>query len=388
MLRSAHILQLCVLALLGIGVLMVRSAGMRVGVEGGGSGIAGILGSRTTIYALLAAAACLAMSRLDLRGVYATRGWRNPLPWAMAVAVGLCALTLVPGVGRSVNGASRWLQVGPVSFQPSELVKWMMVITLAWWCARRRGVMGRFGWGLMPAIVVLGVGCGVVVVEDLGTAVLIAAVGACVLLAGGARWWQLGGLGFAAAAGFAALIYRSPYRWQRLTAFMDPWADPAGSGYHPIQSMVAIAQGGLAGRGLGNGLQKFGYLPEDTTDFIFAIICEELGVAGAAAVVMLYLVLLWVGLGVVKRSRDGFSRLVGLGVLLTLGLQAAINLAVVAVVVPTKGIALPLVSSGGTGWVMTAAALGLVAAIDNANALEEQGVSLMDANAALPVGSG
>ena len=136
--------------------------------------------------------------------------------------------------------------------------------------------------------------------------------------------------------------------------------------------MLAIAQGGLFGGGLGNGIQKFGYLPEDTTDFIFAIICEELGIMGAALIVVLYLVLLWIGLSIVKDCKDTFSRLVGLGVLLTVGLQALINIAVVTVVVPTKGIALPLISAGGTGWIMTAFAIGLVAALDNANRMGEE----------------
>ncbi|MFW6033482.1 MAG: FtsW/RodA/SpoVE family cell cycle protein, partial [Phycisphaeraceae bacterium] len=162
----------------------------------------------------------------------------------------------------------------------------------------------------------------------------------------------------------------------RLTAFRDPWADPAGAGYHAIQSMVTIAQGGLTGRGVGNGIQKFGYVPEDTTDFIFSIVCEELGLAGAGLVVGLYLVILWVGLGIVRDCRDTFARLVGLGVLLTVGLQVTVNVAVVTVVVPTKGIALPLVSSGGTGWVLTAFALGLLASLDNARELGIDGDEL------------
>jgi cell division protein FtsW len=158
----------------------------------------------------------------------------------------------------------------------------------------------------------------------------------------------------------------------RLTAFVDPWADPRGIGYHPIQSMLAIAMGGLSGRGLGNGIQKFGYLPEDTTDFIFAIICEELGLGGAALVVALYMAILWIGLGILRDCRDTFSRLVGIGVLMTIGLQALINMAVVTVVVPTKGIALPLISAGGTGWILTAAAAGLLAALDAANHLQDE----------------
>ncbi len=167
-------------------------------------------------------------------------------------------------------------------------------------------------------------------------------------------------------------MLHSPYRLERLTAFLDPWAEIKNSGYHAIQSMLAFAHGGLTGVGLGEGVQKFGYLPEDTTDFIFAIICEELGIAGAALVVGLYLALLWTGLGILRGCRDTYGRLVALGIILTIGIQAAINIAVVTVTVPTKGIALPLVSAGGTGWVLTAFSVGLLAALDNANYYERE----------------
>jgi cell division protein FtsW len=197
-------------------------------------------------------------------------------------------------------------------------------------------------------------------------------------LAGGAKLWHL--LTFVPPAGAVcvAAIVQSPYRMQRLTTFLHPWRDPQGAGYHPIQSMLAFAEGGVTGSGLGGSVQKF-YLPEDTTDFLFPVIAEELGLAGAATIVALFLVILWVGFGVIKDCRDTFSRLLGVGVLLMLGTQAAMNIAVTTVVVPTKGIALPLVSAGGTGWVMTAAAIGLVAALDNANYLE---ATILDANEA------
>ena len=380
--RSSHILQLAVVALLGLAVLMVNSAGARVGAgEGLGDvglvgGLTGILTSRAVIYAVLAVGVMLVASRINIRQLFAVRGWTNPLAVIVAGALVLAALTLVPGMGKSVNGASRWLYLGPkswgLSFQPSEMVKWVMVLAIAWWCARRRGLMHRFRYGLFPPMVLLGIACLIVVVEDLGTAALIGLVAVCMLIAGGARLKHLAWVVPIGLIGLVAAMLHSPYRIRRLTAFLDPWADPAGSGYHPIQSMLAVSQGGLTGRGLGNGIQKFGYLPEDTTDFIFAVICEELGIMGAAVVVTLFLVILWIGLGIVKDCKDTFGRLVGLGVLLTVGLQASINIAVVVAVVPTKGIALPLVSSGGTGWIMTAFALGLVAALDNANYLEAE----------------
>ncbi|GAB4196244.1 MAG: stage V sporulation protein E [Phycisphaeraceae bacterium] len=381
MLRSSHILQLAVVALLGLAVLMVNSAGARVGAEslhdaGLAPGVLDVLTGRATIYAVLAVAVMLLASRINVRQLFAVRGWTNPLSVVVVGALVLAALTLVPGMGRSVNGASRWLYLGPrswgLSFQPSELVKWVMVIAIAWWCARRRGLMHRFRYGLVPPILLIALACVIVVIEDLGTAALIGLVACCMLIAGGARIRHLLMVVPIGMVGLIAALLHSPYRIRRLTAFLDPWADPAGSGYHPIQSMLAVSQGGLAGRGLGNGIQKFGYLPEDTTDFIFAVICEELGFMGAVLVVSLFLVILWVGLEIVKDCKDTFGRLVGLGVLLTIGLQAAINIAVVVAVVPTKGIALPLVSAGGTGWIMTAFALGLVAALDNANYLEQE----------------
>ena len=388
MLRAAHIIQLAAVALLGLGVVMVHSAGANVGQMGTDADgwLAGMLApvmSRQGVYALLAIGVMLAASRVDVRQLFRARGLTNPLWMVVLLSLGAVALTFVPGVGREVNGAVRWLPLGPrdwgLTFQPSELVKWVLIVAVAWWCARRRGVMHRFWHGLVPPLVLLAAACGLVVVEDLGTAALIGGVGTVMLIAGGARIWQMALFIPPALAGMVAAIIYEPYRVQRLLAFLDPWKDMDGAGYHPIQSMLALAHGGLTGAGLGHGVQKFGYVPEDTTDFIFAIICEEMGFAGAALVIALYLTILWTGLGILRDCRDVYGRLVALGVMLTIGLQATINLAVVTVMLPTKGIALPLVSAGGTGWVLTAFSLGLLAALDNANALErENGDAPMD----------
>ncbi|MEM1108330.1 MAG: putative peptidoglycan glycosyltransferase FtsW [Planctomycetota bacterium] len=380
--RPAHILMACVLALLGIGVVMVHSAGLSVAAadidattfepDVGVSGVLAPLFNRNLFYALLAVGAMLLGSRVDLQGIFRSRGWWNPVWFALLISLGLCGLTLVPGFGKEVNGASRWLVIGPagsgISFQPSELLKWTLVVGVAWYCARRRGVMHRFWWGLVPGLVLVGLACGLVVIEDLGTAALIGTVAVGVLIAGGARVWQLALMLPLAAGGLVAAILHSPYRIKRLTAFMDPWADHQGTGYHPIQSMLAFAQGGVEGSGLGQSIQKY-YIPEDTTDFVFPILAEELGFGGAVLVVGLFITILWVGMGIAKDTDSMFGRLVAIGVLLTVGLQAVINIAVVTVVVPTKGIALPLISAGGTGWIITAFAIGLVASLDNAKVM-------------------
>lgn len=372
MATPGQLLQWIVVSLLGVAVVMVHSAGMTV--DGQPLAADALLWDRPTFYALIAVGVMFVAGYVDVRRLADPRPLRNPILWLIVGSTVLCALVLVPGIGRSVNGASRWLYLGPaswgLSFQPSELAKWAVVAGIAWWGARRAGGMANFSTGLLPALAVLGLICALIIVEDLGTAVLIGAVGLIMLWATGARWWHLAMLAPPGIAAVAGLIFTSPYRIRRLTAFLEPWADPLGMGYHPIQSLTAIAGGNLTGRGLGNGLQKFGYLPEDTTDFLFAIICEELGVAGAALVIGMYLALLWVGLGIIRDSRHTFARLLGLGILAMIGLQAAINLAVVTVVVPTKGIALPLLSYGGTGWIACAGAIGLLVAIDRLNRLE------------------
>ena len=382
--RPAHLLIACAVALLGLGVVMVQSAGMDVtrgpGLEVSAAdptwwGLMGQFVNKNLVCAGLAVGAMLAGARVDLMGIFRSRSWISPVWVAMVLALVLCGLTMVPGMGRSANGASRWLTLGPpgvgLSFQPSELMKWTLIIALAWYCTRRRGVMGRFWWGLLPGLLLTAVAAGIVVIEDLGTGSLIAAGAVVVLIAGGAKLWHLGLMVPAAVGGLVFAIVQEPYRVRRLTAFMDPWADAQGTGYHPIQSMLAFAQGGVGGSGLGGSVQKY-FIPEDTTDFLFPILSEELGFGGAALVIGLFVAMLWIGLGIVRDTEDLFGRLVGVGVLFTVGMQAVINIAVVTVVVPTKGIALPFVSMGGTGWVFTGFALGLVASLDNATAMKAE----------------
>lgn len=359
-------MQWSVITLLGLAVLMVNSASMTVGRMT--VTWHQLLAGRPTLYAVIAIVVMMGVGRIDLRKVYAARGFTNPIPWLLLIAVALCVVALIPKFSAEINGSRRWLFLGPrklgLTFQPSELAKWTMVLAVSWWCARRAGVMQRFNAGLLPMLVLIAVVCGLIVKEDLGTTALISAVAMGLLIAGGAKLWQLGLLLPVGLAGLGAMIFYSPYRVQRLLTFMDPYADPRKYGYQPIQMMAAIAEGN---RGLGNGIAKMGYLPADTTDAIFAIVVEELGVGGAALVMVLFLILLWTAFGVVRDCKWVFGKMVGLGVILTLGLQAVMNIAVVTVVVPTKGIALPFLSSGGTGWVMCAAAMGLLVALDRIN---------------------
>jgi cell division protein FtsW len=361
--RAGQGLILIVIALLTFGVIMVNSAGLTVDAEQAIE-LKRVLFGRLSLLALLAIGMLLIGSRVPVNWFYLARGARSPVPWLVVGSVVLLLAVHLPIIGREVNGARRWVNLGAFSFQPSEVAKWGILIVLAWHCARRSAAMGRLLTGFVPPMLLVAAVCVLIATEDLGTAALIGAVSVAMLIAGGARLWHAALLLPLFGVGFTAAVIQSPYRLDRVRAFIDPYQDPQGIGYHMLQSMAAVCGGGLAGRGLGNSVQKFGYLPEDTTDFIFAIICEEFGIAGAAVIITLYVALLVLGFSIVRRAAHPFQRLLGLGVLLTIGLQALINIAVVTGVAPTKGIALPLLSSGGTGWLLTAFSVGLLVSMD------------------------
>ncbi len=296
------------------------------------------------------------------------RGLWQPAVFAFLLTLACLVVVLIPGVGTEHRGVRRWLDLGlrgyGLSFQPSEMAKLAMVLFLAAWFGRVRTDPRRLLRGLGPALVVIGLCVGLVGVEDFGTAALLATVAGLILLVAGARIWHLLMLSGAGAAALAGLLYVQPYRIKRITDFLtDPWADPTGKGYQAVQSLCAIGSGGWFGKGLGAGMQKYGYLPESRTDFIFGIICEELGLIGGLLVIALFLALMWNGRQAMAGAADTFGRLLAFGVTVTIGLQAAMNVAVATVSVPTKGIALPLVSSGGSGMLFLAASLGLLASV-------------------------
>ncbi|MEM1423773.1 MAG: putative peptidoglycan glycosyltransferase FtsW, partial [Planctomycetota bacterium] len=375
------------------GVVMVASAGMTIG-SGEPVTISSIILSRATAYAAIAFGLLLLVGQLPLRRFCRPGLWQGLIPLLYPISLVCLLLVYVPGVGRTVKGAARWVDLPGVAigFQPSEVAKWCTILVMAWWGVRKGASLRRFTTGLLPPLIALGIVSAIVTLEDLGTGVLIACAGTAVLVAAGARVWQLALLAPIGVAGVALALLVEPYRLRRLDAFTNPFEDPQGAGYHIIQSLVAISNGDVFGRGLGFGLQKFGYLPEDRTDFLFAIICEELGIAGAIGVMGMYALLLCSGLVIVARTRLRLLQLAGVGVLATVGGQTLMNLFVVTGLAPTKGIALPLLSAGGTGWMLTAASLGLLIAMDReTNATERfevliEGVTPDDALADRPAG--
>lgn len=289
--------------------------------------------------------------------------------WQPTLLLTLCtlallSLVLIPGIGEMRNGARRWLPLGPSSvglgFQPSEIAKIAVVLFLAAFCERFSHRISSFWTGYLPALTFLAVVAALVGIEDFGTAALLALVGICILIAAGARWWHLVLTSLPAIAGVAYLLFMKEHRLKRVWTFLDPEADAQGAGYQQVQSLLTIASGGWWGRGLGAGIQKYGYLPEGRTDFIFAVICEELGIIGGIAIIALYAILLWQGKRAMDQARTEFGRLLALGATLMIGVQAAMNVAVVTVSVPTKGISLPLISAGGTGVIILSVLVGLL----------------------------
>ncbi|MAB82818.1 MAG: stage V sporulation protein E [Phycisphaerae bacterium] len=370
MIRPGQALMLIVASLLAIGVVAVHSAGVDLG-SSRSYGFLDLLTARTTVLAFLAGIVAWGASRLPIRMLTDSVTGRRIGISLLIISIGLLILVHVPGVGREVNGARRWLTIGPIGFQPSEIAKWSLVIIIAWYAASNADILNRFRRGFLPGFGLAALMVLPVVSEDLGTAVLMLTVAICLLVTAGCRVLHAASLLPVAMIGFVCAVLVSPYRIDRLRAFMDPYADPQNIGYHILQSMSAISGGGLAGRGLGNSVQKFGYLPEDTTDFIFAIISEELGIAGVSLVIALLIAILLIGRRIVRDTRCIHQKVLVLGIMLTFGLQALMNLLVVTGMAPTKGIALPLLSWGGTGWLATSACLGLVWAVDRSNAARE-----------------
>ncbi|MFA5072700.1 MAG: putative lipid II flippase FtsW [Nitrospirota bacterium] len=312
---------------------------------------------RQIVWAVLGLACMFVTMRVDHRLLSDRR-----LVVALLILSLLClALTLVPGIGTMINGSRRWLRYGMLSFQPSELAKFALILYLSYYIAKQGERLRSFMQGLFPAYIVSGIFLVMTLVQpDFGATMTMAGVAGILLFAGGANVLHLIGTLLLASPFVYTAVAHSTYRLKRIFAFLDPWSDPQGSGHQIIQSFLAFGSGGLFGRGLGEGRQKLLFLPERHSDFIYAVIGEELGLIGALVVLTLFLVILWRGVVTALGSIEPFSRMLALGITLLICVQGLINMAVVTGLLPTKGIALPLVSYGGSSLVITMAALGVL----------------------------
>jgi cell division protein FtsW len=339
-------------ALVGFGMVMVWSASSALAQDRHGSPNYFLL--KQALWAVIGIGAMVAALRLDYRVLRRPQVVYSLLAFSTLLLIAVLFL-------RPVNDTHRWIRFGALSFQPAELARLSIVVYLAYHIERRADRVNDFGL-LFPGLLLLGwFGFLVLIEPDLGTAFCLVLTGAVMLYVAGVRLRYFAVLAIPTFTALYAAIAAVPWRSRRLITFLDPWSDPQGAGYQVIQSLIAVGTGGLAGVGLGEGRQKLFYLPYPYSDFIFAVIGEELGLLGALVVVLAFLVVLWRGLRAAWRAPDDFGRFLAIGLTLSIVLQAFINVSVTLGLLPTKGIALPFISAGGSSLLFAFLGVGLVA---------------------------
>lgn len=341
------------LVLLLIGVVMVHSASTVLSEKNFGDPY--YFAKRQVMWATLGVIGMLLLSRYDYHQLRA-------LAPKLAVAAFLfLVVVLIPGVGKNVNGSQAWLGIGSFGVQPSEFAKLVMVIFLAHFLADSEDRMQSFMRGFLPPLFLSLVAVGLIMLEpDLGQSVVIMGATIILLYAAGARLRHLSTLAGAGLVAFGALVAIAPYRMDRITAFLNPWKDPLGTGYQIIQSLYALGSGGMLGLGLGQSRQKYLYLPEPQTDFVFSILGEELGFLGAVTILSLFALLIWRGFRTAMFAPDAFGSLLAAGITGMIAVQVLVNVGVVSGSIPATGVTLPFISYGGSSLTLMLAGMGIL----------------------------
>ena len=287
--------------------------------------------------------------------------WKRLALPLLGLIIVLLVVVLIPSIGVAGHGARRWIPLGPISIQPAEMAKLIGVIYLAAYLAKKEDRLQHFSTGLLPALLVIGVLSGLILLEpDLGTVVVLGLVTGGLLFVGGSRLSHLSTLALSAVPIGLALVLTSGYRRQRLMAFLEPWRDASDTGFQITQSFLAFGSGGLFGVGLGEGKQKLFFLPEAHTDFVLALVGEELGFVGTVIIVLFFALFVLRGFQISTRARIPFGRYLGIGITTLIGIQALINACVVTGLLPTKGLTLPFVSYGGSSLVICLTGVGIL----------------------------
>jgi cell division protein FtsW len=352
--HPAWLLTIATAALVTLGLVMILSASSVSSFASSGSSF--IYFNKQLMWAAVGLAGFVFFSRFDYRKM------RNAGFWLLPLSVGLLVAVLIPGVGIVAGGSARWLGAGPFSFQPSELAKLALILFLAGVFSRKEeSSLSELSHTLLPmAPAVGGLAFLVMMQPDMGTTLMLGAIGLTMLFVAGApiRYvipiWAIG-IGGSAVAALSA-----PYRRARVLAFMDPWADPLRTGYHTIQSLIAMGSGGWFGVGLGASRQKWSYIPNAHTDFIFAILGEEMGFLGSLTVLGLFAFIVYLGIRIAGKAPDRFGMLVASGITVWIGAQAIVNIGAVTATMPITGVPLPLVSFGGSSLVVSLCAMGIL----------------------------
>jgi cell division protein FtsW len=351
-LQSDKWLFLATLALVCASVVMVYSASALIALERFQQPY--LFVTKQVMWAMLGVAVLSIVMRVDYRT------YRNErFVWTFLGVVSLLLIAVL--FSAPINGSRRWFSIGPLGIQPSELAKVGAILFTAIALERRMHRVNELQYSLLPIGIVVGVLVGLILIEpDLGTAAsLVAVVGVMVFIAGLSYRYLVGAV-LLALPTFYVLVWSVPYRRDRVVGFLDPWADPLGTGFQIIQSFIAIGTGGITGKGLMAGVQKLFYLPEPHTDFIFAVISEELGLIGATLTVACFCVIAWRGLRAAMYAPDAFGAFLAIGLTMMIVLQGFVNISVVLGLLPTKGITLPLVSNGGSSLLVNLFAMGVL----------------------------
>jgi len=350
-------LLLAVMALSAIGIVMVYSASSVRSYFNNADPAA--QGMEQIVWAAIGLVGLLVASRIDFRHL---RYLAIPI---FVITLALLVAVLIPGIGSEINGSRRWIVIpGFGSLQPAEFAKLAVVLYLAHWLDRRGKAVGSFWNGLIPFGMVIAPGFLLIAMEpDLGTAGIYAMIAGSVFFMAGANLVYIGAIGAAVVAAAWMMIQSTSYQLERVQTFLNPFADPLGAGYNTVQSLYALALGGITGLGLGESKQKFLYLPAPSTDFIFAIIGEEWGLVGTLTVVALFIVIAYQGYRIAITAPDTFSGLLACGITTWLAVQALVNMMVVTALLPVTGIPLPFISAGGSALTINLAAVGILLSI-------------------------
>jgi cell division protein FtsW len=351
-LKADRVMFTATLLLVFASIIMVYSASALVALERFQQPYLFVI--RQVMWAVLGIAALWVAMHVDYRT------YRNDaFIWALIGVVGLTLLGVL--FSAPVNGTRRWLGIGGLGIQPSEFAKIVCVFFTALILERRMHRIDELSYSLLPIAIVVGPMVALILLEpDFGTAMALVLIVAAMIFAAGLHYRYLIGTLLVVLPAIYVVLVSAPYRRRRLLAFWDPWADPLGDGFQIIQSLIAVGTGGVFGRGLMAGVQKLFYLPEPHTDFIYAVIGEELGLIGATATLVCFCLIAWRGLRITMRAQDAFGAFVALGMTIMIVVQGFVNMSVVLGLMPTKGIPLPLVSAGGSSLVVSLVGMGVL----------------------------
>jgi len=354
-------LIIAVLALMGIGLVMVASSSISIATRALGDPLYYFW--RQSVFVALGIVLMLVATRIPLQV------WQKLGPVLLGIGALMLLLVFVPGLGKEVNGSMRWLSLGPINLQPSEPMKLFMVLYLAGYLVRRgelvRSTVGGF---IRPMSMLAVIGVMLLFEPDYGATAILFTTALGMLFLGGVPFWSFVGWAGFVVVSMGVVVMAAPYRVERLLTFLNPWADPFGSGFQLTQALIAIGSGEWFGVGLGSSVQKLFYLPEAHTDFLFAVLAEELGMLGVLVVILLFTFVVWRAIAIGTRAEIAghpYGAYLAYGVGLLIGLQAFVNIGVNMGILPTKGLTLPLMSYGGSSLLVNSFAVGLVMRVDH-----------------------